>query len=92
MLGNQIAMTQGVNELIRSGKVKHDDVLDILGKFSVAEYGEIDKDSIRLNKLNIRDDISTVMGVYTVNDVKLWIITTLPARYSNTVIMLPSEY
>lgn len=92
MLGNQIAMTQGVNELIRRGKVKHDDVLDILGRFSVAEYGEIDKDSVRLNKLNIRDDISTVMGVYTVNDVKLWIITTLPARHSNTVIMLPEEY
>ena len=92
MLGNQIAMTQGVNELIRSGKVKHDDVLDILGRFSVAEYGEIDKDGVRLNKLNIRDDISTVMGVYTVNDVKLWIITTLPARHSNTVVLLPEEY
>lgn len=65
------------------------DTANIITRHAQGDWGEVPPDDAELNELALRDG-SRLMSAYTVNGVKLWVITE--ADRSATTILLPEEY
>lgn len=84
-------MTCGINALIENNTISKKDLMDIIIRHSNNDYGELGEADTLLQQENLKNNIQDrVISVYTINGVKLWIITEWDR--SVTTILLPDEY
>lgn len=94
----RIVMTNGVNYLIESGKFKDEDLMLALLKFHSDDWGilcnedkEFQNELLKNPKAKYQDRF---MGVYMINQNKIWIMSDYDYSIKKIVItvLLPEEY
>jgi len=84
-----IVFTRGVLHLAADGKVGIRRIAELLNRHSKGDWGEVSPEDAKENDLSVSQGFR-VLSAYTVNDIKLWIITE--ADRSATTVLLPEEY
>jgi hypothetical protein len=82
-------ITQGVQQLINDQKLTLHDVFKIVERHGNCDWGELSEQDQNQNRKAIKEG-NRVMSSYTVNEVKLWVITE--DNGGITTVLLPEEY
>lgn len=91
-------MTSGVDSLVKEGVLKDKDILIALCKFTSNDWGILcDEDKELQNELlkNPKSKyIDRFMGVYMINEIKIWIMSEYDYSIKNLIytVLLPEEY
>ena len=88
-LGN-ICMTSGIAELMEEGKITTNELESILQKHVNGDWGDLCEEDKLENEAALSTGESRLMSTYTINNIKIWIITEWDK--SVTTILLPEEY
>ena len=81
----RLVITRGVAH----GGFSFGELLSILRRHVIGDFGEIDEEDRQENLLSIREGYR-ILSAYRLNDTKLWVITE--ADRSVTTILHPNEY
>jgi len=82
-------ITQGVQELVNDNKLTLLDVFKLVDRHSKEDWAELNEQDQNQNHKALING-GRVIGAYTVNEVRLWVITE--AGHDLTTVILPSEY
>lgn len=97
-MGFQMFMTSGVDSLVKEGVVERKDILVALSKFTSNDWGVLcDEDKefqIELLKNPNSKYEDRFMGVYMINEIKIWIMSEYDYSIKSLIytILLPEEY
>lgn len=97
-MGFQMFMTSGVDSLVKEGAIKDKDILIALSKFTSNDWGVLcDEDKefqIELLKNPNSKYEDRFMGVYMINEIKIWIMSEYDYSIKSLIytILLPEEY
>lgn len=90
-LGN-VFMTIGIQNLLEAKALRHEQLAHLLVRHENGDYGIVEQDSVEINKSTIKSKLGTVLSSYNVNNINIWIITTMNYDEVYTTILLPKEY
>ena len=97
-MGFQMFMTSGVDSLVKEGVIKDKDILIAVSKFTSNDWGGLcDEDKefqIELLKNPNSKYEDRFMGVYMINEIKIWIMSEYDYSIKSLIytILLPEEY
>lgn len=92
MLSNQVFITQGIQHLLECNTITHEQIAKLLLRHNNKDYGDVEQDSIDINNETIRNKLGTVLSSYHINNIKIWVITTMNSGENYTTVLLPQEY
>ena len=92
MLSNQIFITQGIQHLLECNTITHEQIARLLLRHNNKDYGDVEQDSIDINNETIQNNLGTVLSSYTINKIKIWVITTINHHERYTTVLFPKEY
>lgn len=94
----KIVMTNGVNYLIEMGEIQDKDLLSALLKFNSDDWGILSNEDKEFQKELLKNPHSKYedrfMGVYMLNENKIWIMSEYDYSIKSLLItiLLPEEY
>lgn len=88
----QIFVTQGIQHLLNTKEITHEQIARLLLRHSNKDYGNVEQDSVEINNETLKNKIGTVLSSYTLNNIEIWIITTMNYGENYTTVLLPKEY
>jgi len=94
----RVVMTNGVNYLIEKGEIKDKDLLSALIKFNSNDWGILSNEDKEFQNELLKNPSSKYedrfMGVYIINEHKIWIMSGYDYSIKSLLItiLLPSEY
>ncbi len=88
-LGQQ-AMTANIQHLITEEKLNPRDITRIMYRHVTGDWSEMDADDAKLNVEAVKTGEDRIFSSYTVNGIKLWVITEHDR--SVTTVLLPTDY
>ena len=84
----QLVMTAGVYARIQQDAEFERQVLAAYRRYLDGDWGEVDEDDAKENERSLKHGFR-LLGAYTINDTKIWIITE--ADRSQTTFVFPEE-
>lgn len=94
----RVVMTNGVNYLVESGEIQDKDLLSALLKFNSDDWGILSDEDKELQNELLKNPkskyIDRFMGVYMINENKIWIMSEYDYSIKSLLItiLLPEEY
>lgn len=94
----RVVMTNGVNYLIEEGEIQDTDLMSILLKFTSNDWGILCNEDKEVQNELLKNPNSKYydrfMGVYMINENKVWIISEYDYSIKSLLItvLLPEEY
>ena len=90
-----VCCTPRISRMLREDPIMNDWIADCLDRHLRCDWGDICDEDREINDESVRMENEGEMGwrlmsSYTMDDIKIWIITE--ADRSSTTILLPSEY
>ena len=84
-------MTRGVGEFIKDSDRRGRELLRSFNRLAKCDYGELCKEDARRNAESVKCGYGMVMGIYSIEDTTIWIISYL-GEGGYTTALFPEEY